>query len=74
MEMWAGTSFSCGLVAGTVALMLKRNPKLTPDRVKAILQTVGFAGLVPRPSDVSSRLKVLDAAEAVRAVETCDRA
>lgn len=34
-----GTSFSAPLVAGTVALMLSVQPSLTPDQVKAALQS-----------------------------------
>src|SRR3712207_2008388 len=37
----AGTGYSCGILAGVVALMLKGNPKLTPDRVKDVLRNVG---------------------------------
>ena len=33
----SGTSLSAPMVAGTVALMLQRNPNLTPNAVKAIL-------------------------------------
>jgi subtilisin family serine protease len=34
----SGTSFSAPVVSGTVALILQKNPGLTPPMVKAILQ------------------------------------
>jgi subtilisin family serine protease len=64
---WSGTSFSCSILAGTVALMLKVNPKLTPHRVREILRRVGPPVLLNAESTkVSGNLRVLDACEAVR--------
>jgi len=62
------TSFACAILAGTVALMLKVNPKLTPDRVRDILGCVGPVALnaESESTKVSGNLKVLDACEAVR--------
>ena len=47
----SGTSMACPHVAGVVALMLQRNPKLTPDEVKTILQVT--ASLMPDTADAS---------------------
>lgn len=47
-DAWYGTSFSQPHVAGTVALMLSRNPALTPRQIDSLLQTtavdIGTAG------------------------------
>jgi subtilisin family serine protease len=39
-KSWSRTSFSCAIVAGTVALMLRVNPSPL-DRIKRILKSVG---------------------------------
>jgi hypothetical protein len=63
---WTGTSFSCGIGAGVVALMLKANPKASPEQVKDILRSTGAPALNPKTSGVSGHLRIIDAGEAVR--------
>ena len=65
-DKWSGSSFSCGILAGIAALMLKVNPKLTPGRVKDILRTVGLPALSSGTTKGTVHLRVLDACEAVR--------
>jgi hypothetical protein len=65
-DKWSGTFFSCGILAGVVALMLKVNPKLTPAGAKNILRTVGLPALSSPSKGVVGHLRVLDACEAVR--------
>ena len=65
-EKWSGTSFACTILAGAVALMLKVNPKLTPDRVRDILRRVGPAVVSGESTKPPGDLRVLDAYEAIR--------
>ncbi|MEV0612537.1 S8 family serine peptidase [Nonomuraea sp. NPDC050404] len=60
-----GTSPACALAAGTVALMLSRNPDLTPRQVRDIL--VRTARKPPAGYDVLLGFGAIDAAAAVRA-------
>jgi subtilisin family serine protease len=39
---WAGTSMSCPHVAGTLALMLSKNPNLTPVQMDSILEVTAL--------------------------------
>ncbi|MCK4271716.1 S8 family serine peptidase [bacterium] len=39
---WSGTSMSCPHVAGTIALMLEKNPYLTPVEIDSILETTAI--------------------------------
>jgi serine protease len=48
-----GTSFSAPMVAGTIALMLSAQPTLTPDRIKALLQSTARAFPVPTSEDLT---------------------
>lgn len=65
-EKWSGTSFACSILAGTVALMLKVSPKLSPERARAILRAVGVPVLSPKTLKQPGYLRVLDAREAIQ--------
>ena len=62
----SGTSFSAPIVTGIVSLMLSKNPKLTPDQVKEILQQTAKDVEVPGV-DQYTGYGVVDAAAALRA-------
>ncbi|NJP93978.1 S8 family serine peptidase [Nonomuraea sp. FMUSA5-5] len=64
-RMGDGTSPACALAAGTVALMLSRNPDLTPRQVRDIL--VKTARKPPSGYTVFLGFGLVDAAAAVRA-------
>jgi serine protease AprX len=60
----SGTSMAAPVVAGTVALMLEANPKLSPNAVKAILQYT--AQVKPNTTALVQGAGVLNALGAVR--------
>ena len=62
---WAGTSFSCAIIAGIAAMMLKANPKLSPKQMKQILSEAGTP--VATEGKSGRGLRVVNAWEAVQA-------
>jgi serine protease AprX len=50
----SGTSFSAGVVSGTAALILDRNPALTPDQVKARMMDTAIRGSATDPNRVGA--------------------
>lgn len=71
----SGTSMSCPMVTGTVALMLEANPNLTPAEVKDLIKYTAYedsyTGTIFGHSDIWGRGK-LDAYQAVKTVFTVD--
>jgi serine protease len=63
---WAGTSMATPHVAGTAALVVARNPSLTPAQVKDILQRTA-RDLGPAGWDSQTGYGLIDAAAAVNA-------
>jgi subtilisin family serine protease len=59
-----GTSFSCPLTAGVVALLLQVNPAATPDDIAGVLRSTG--GQVDRPDNLLG-WGIVNAEKAVRA-------
>jgi hypothetical protein len=62
----SGTSYSAAEVSGIVALMLARNPRLTPDKVRAILMATA-KDLGPKGRDVMFGAGLVDAYAAITA-------
>jgi subtilisin family serine protease len=65
-EVSSGTSYSAAEVSGIVALMLQRNPDLTPDKVRNILQATA-RDLGPKGHDAMFGAGLVDAYGAVTA-------
>jgi thermitase len=65
-EKFSGTDFSCAILAATVALMFKVDPRLAPDRARDILRRVGPPALAAEATRPSGSLRILDAGAAVR--------
>ena len=62
-----GTSQSAAVVSGAVALLLQRNPELTPDQVKGLLQA--NADRLPRDTSPVQGAGTLDVEGAVKQLE-----
>ena len=52
----SGTSFAAAEVSGIAALMLQRDPHLTPDQVRARLYATGHGVATPRQAHMDARL------------------
>ena len=65
-EMSSGTSYSAAEVSGIAALMLQHDPSLTPDRLRAILQSTA-RDLGPKGRDIQFGYGLADAYAAVNA-------
>jgi serine protease AprX len=58
-----GTSQSAAVVSGAAALLLQRNPELTPDQVKGLLRSSATLLKVSNPTQGAGRLNVKGAVE-----------
>jgi hypothetical protein len=67
-QVTSGTSFSAAYVSGVVALMLERNPALSPDAVRKILMA-SSKDLGPKGRDEMFGAGLIDAFQAVTAAE-----
>jgi subtilisin family serine protease len=65
--MSTGTSFASAYVAGVAALLVERNPSLTPDAVKNILMSTAHH-LGPKGRDALYGAGLMDANQAVLSV------
>lgn len=63
---WSGTSMSCPHVAGLMALMLSKNPSLTPAEIDSIIETTAIELGAPGKDNEygSGRIDVCDAINA----------
>jgi subtilisin family serine protease len=66
-EQVSGTSFAAAQVSGVAALLLERQPKLTPDTVRAILTKTARDLGKPGRDDIFGA-GLVDAAAAIEAV------
>jgi subtilisin family serine protease len=64
---WSGTSMSCPHVAGLLALMLSKNPNLTPAQMDSIVETTSLdRGSAGKDNDYGAgRIRALQAVNAV---------
>jgi subtilisin family serine protease len=67
-QMISGTSFAAAHVSGIAALILERKPGLSPDNVRAILQS-SSKDLGPRGKDDQFGAGLVDAYQAILALE-----
>ncbi|HEY2134705.1 MAG TPA: S8 family serine peptidase [Xanthobacteraceae bacterium] len=67
-KMESGTSFSAAFVSGVAALVIERQPKLTPDGVKKVLLATAH-DLGPKGRDDQFGAGLMDAFQAVSAVD-----
>ncbi|MGE3871309.1 MAG: S8 family serine peptidase [Pseudorhodoplanes sp.] len=67
-QVTSGTSFAAAYVSGVVALMLERNPQLSPDDVRRVLMT-SARDLGPKGRDDMFGAGLIDALQAVTAAE-----
>jgi subtilisin family serine protease len=72
-QVTSGTSFAAAHVTGIVALMLQRNPKLTPAAVRKILESTA-KDIGPKGPDNQFGAGLADAFKAIMAVPALKRA
>src|SRR5215510_614432 len=66
-QTFTGTSFSCAIVAGAVALMRQHNPALSVPAIKEALNSVGPRVPYPHAAGKLTHFRMLNACSAVRA-------
>ena len=67
-KMESGTSFSCAFVTGVAALLIQRNPKLTPDAIAKIIEKTAHHLGQQKARDDLFGAGLMDAFQAVNAV------